>query len=59
MSSAKTFIADTNVRNVTATEKTKTVYKNVLGSPFILKWPTIHTDLGQTILSQLIKYLHR
>lgn len=50
----KTFTADTNVRNVTANQKSKTVYKNVLGSPFIPTWPTVHTDLGQTILTQLL-----
>jgi hypothetical protein len=55
MSNAKVFHADKNVRNVTAAEKKKTVYKNVLGSPFILKWPTIHTDLGQTVLTELLK----
>ncbi|KAI8990777.1 hypothetical protein BDF20DRAFT_1646 [Mycotypha africana] len=31
--------------------------KNVLNSPFILKWPTIHTETGQTILNQLLKSL--
>ncbi|GAA5799169.1 hypothetical protein HPULCUR_004579 [Helicostylum pulchrum] len=57
MSTVKTFVAEKNVRNVTATEKKKTIYKNVLGSPFIIKWPTIHTELGQTILTQLLKVL--
>lgn len=55
MSTVKTFVAENNVRNVTATEKKKTIYKNVLGSPFIIKWPIIHTEMGQTILTQLLK----
>jgi hypothetical protein len=56
MSEAKVFTAQANVRNVTANQNKKTVYKGVVNSPFVLKWPSIHTDLGQTILNQLIKY---
>ncbi|KAL9538668.1 hypothetical protein MBANPS3_010762 [Mucor bainieri] len=57
MSEAKVYTNVKNVRNVTAVQNKKTVYKNVVGSPFVLKWPTIHTDLGQTTLTQLVKTL--
>ncbi|KAI8069775.1 uncharacterized protein B0P05DRAFT_550827 [Gilbertella persicaria] len=57
MSEAKVFTSVQNVRSTTANQTKKTVFKHVLASPFILKWPTIHTDLGQTILSQLLKTL--
>ncbi|KAI9481454.1 MAG: hypothetical protein EXX96DRAFT_566801 [Benjaminiella poitrasii] len=57
MSEAKVVKATKNVRNISAMQNRKTVYKSVLGSPFILKWPTIHPDLGQTILTQLSKTL--
>lgn len=55
MSEAKTFSTQHNVRNVTANQNKKTVYKAVVNSPFMLKWPSVHTDLGQTIFTQLIK----
>ncbi|GAN10566.1 hypothetical protein MAM1_0370c10109 [Mucor ambiguus] len=57
MSEAKVYTNVKNVRNVTAVQNKKTVYKNVVASPFILKWPNVHTDLGQTILTQLVKTL--
>ena len=51
----KVFIAEKSVRKTTATEKKKTVYKHVLDSPFVLKWPKVHSDLGATILTELLK----
>ncbi|KAK4511966.1 uncharacterized protein ATC70_003965 [Mucor velutinosus] len=57
MSEAKVYTNVKNVRHVTAVQNKKTVYKNVVASPFILKWPNVHTDLGQTILTQLVKTL--
>ncbi|OBZ90131.1 hypothetical protein A0J61_01819 [Choanephora cucurbitarum] len=55
MSEAKVYTSLQNVRTAAANQEKKTVFKHVLASPFILKWPTIHTDLGQTILDQLLK----
>lgn len=55
MSEAKVVNSKRNIRNVTANQHKKTIYKAVVNSPYVLKWPSIHTDLGQTVITQLIK----
>ncbi|KAI8881315.1 hypothetical protein K501DRAFT_223325 [Backusella circina FSU 941] len=58
MSEAKVLQATTSaVRAKSKPENTRVVYKNVVGSPFLLKWPTILPDLSESIFTQLLKTL--
>ncbi|KAF7726962.1 hypothetical protein EC973_008157 [Apophysomyces ossiformis] len=54
MSSVQTHTGE-SIRKVAA--ERRVVYKNVLDSPFFLKWPAVPNELGQSILSKLIKSL--
>lgn len=54
---AKVFVAEKNVRNTTAKEKHKDVYKHVLDSPFVLKWPKVQPQVGEANLTALLKTL--
>ncbi|KAG1149832.1 hypothetical protein G6F37_004463 [Rhizopus arrhizus] len=46
--------AATSIRAETAK---KPVYKTIVGSPYIIQWPKVHSELGQTILTHLLKSL--